>query len=696
MGGKRAQDAKEAPTALRGPEHHPLPASDRPLTALEGSSPILTHVNRRTRAQQGRRPLRTSGCLHAFRSPAAHRNPGDSRPVSQRRDRHRLFHAGDALRTSRRDGFRRLHPARWEGRCAARPLDRVLSETLRRPSAAHRRSGGSVPRAGSPSCRCRAWRVHHWLRERARDFDVAIFPEWLGLAYYVLLAKGQGLAYEGLPVVVNAHGPTAWALEANQQLPDGQEYVDLDFMERECVRRADRIVSPSRWLLEWMRSHQWEISSGRAHVIPNLMPAELRAGTGSAPERQPVRRVVFFGRFEMRKGLKLFCDAISCLGEEERRRLERIVFLGRPLLLPGGLDSRSYIAERSARWGLPVEIWTDKNRDEAVSFLQSPGTLAVMPSLAENSPYTVLECLSLGIPFLASKVGGIPEMIPPEEHRVHLCEPAPQPLADRIAQALTHGIRPASLAWDHATVEADWLSLLRDVGGRKQIQPVPRAEERPLVSVCLVHYNRPQMLAQALDSIRAQTYPNLEVVLVDDGSPDPEAQSFLDGLPAQFEPHGWRIIRQPNLYPGAARNRAAREAKGEFLLFMDDDNIARPPLVETLVHAVLRSGADVMTCALSFFEGREPPLALKRLWIPLGGAVGSGAFYNAFGDANALWRREAFWRIGGYSTDYGVAFEDWELFAEAVLSGLRLEMVPEPLFWYRVQDGSRSRATDSG
>ncbi|WP_369324018.1 hypothetical protein [Verrucomicrobium sp. 3C] len=119
---------------------------------------------------------------------------------------------------------------------------------------------------------------------------------------------------------------------------------------------------------------------------------------------------------------------------------------------------------------------------------------------------------------------------------------------------------------------------------------------------------------------------------------------------------------------------------------MDDNNLTRPMLIETLVHAALRSGPDVMTCAVSFFEGSQ---------TPLGGAVGTGACGKAFGDADPLRRREAFWRIAGYSADYRVLFQDRELLAEALLSGLRLQMVREALFSYRVHHGRMSRATAS-
>jgi GT2 family glycosyltransferase len=92
----------------------------------------------------------------------------------------------------------------------------------------------------------------------------------------------------------------------------------------------------------------------------------------------------------------------------------------------------------------------------------------------------------------------------------------------------------------------------------------------------------------------------------------------------------------------------------------------------------------VLTNVSAVFTGEEVPGEPAWLWLPLGGSAGAGLFGNCFGDANALWRREVFRALGGFSTDYGLGHEDWELFAHAVLSGHRVELIPEPLFWYRL------------
>ena len=89
----------------------------------------------------------------------------------------------------------------------------------------------------------------------------------------------------------------------------------------------------------------------------------------------------------------------------------------------------------------------------------------------------------------------------------------------------------------------------------------------------------------------------------------------------------------------------------------------------------------VQTCALPISDpARERRIELFSIGI---GCLRS-LFENRFGDANALVHRETFQALGGFTELHGVGWEDWELFARAWLRGVRMGIVPEPLFNYRV------------
>lgn len=94
------------------------------------------------------------------------------------------------------------------------------------------------------------------------------------------------------------------------------------------------------------------------------------------------------------------------------------------------------------------------------------------------------------------------------------------------------------------------------------------------------------------------------------------------------------------------------------------------------------------------WPSRSPPpdahgasSAPTERWLPLGAAAAVGVFKNCFGDANALVAAAAFEALGGFTADPHVGHEDWELWARATLRGFSLQVVPEPLYWYRLLPG---------
>lgn len=552
------------------------------------------------------------------------------------------------------------------------------------------------PLLDAPHHAWRAYRVYLWLKQHQGDYDLAYFPEWKGEAYYALQSRRMGLELSRLRIVIVTHSSTTWADSGNYHVPQQFDDLLLEFLERRCVEMADALVSPSHYMLEWMKQRGWRWSAP-AHVIQNLMPDANTAAATADTTEFAITEWVFFGRLERRKGLLVFLEALRQMSPAVRERIQ-VTFLGKAIVTPQ-FDSSAMIRERLQRWTRPVQILTDCDRDQALAYLQRPGRLAVIASLVENSPYTVLECVLRRIPFIAADVGGIAELVHPDDRDQALFKPTPAALAKTLL-ALDGGRyaspRPAVSA---AETRQRWLALQDELLEEVEVTETEVAASWPSISVCLVHYNRPALLAQALDSLRQQTYAHFNVVLVDDGSPSPAAHEYLDSLQDEFDRRGWALVRQANAYLGAARNTAARHADGDYLLFMDDDNIAKPDELAVFAAVARNTGADILTTVSDVFTDSDNaggvPNASRQLWIPLGNAQGLGVFRNVFGDANALVRRSTFVDIGGFTEAYGLGHEDWEFFAKASIAGANLQLVPEPLFWYRVNAGSMLRAGDT-
>ncbi|XRB07391.1 glycosyl transferase [Pycnococcus provasolii] len=605
-----------------------------------------------------------------------------------------------------------------------------------------------------------SYEVMRFLRERNPAFDVVHTHDYQGAAYYSLLARQQGLWLTNTPFVIQCHGPNLWAKRVgNEETIDRIGDLEMDYQEKRSVQWSDYVVSPSRYLLQWMAREGWP-ANANSFVQPNVLPYADRSNrTTPLTERQPavqIEELVFFGRLETRKGIVTFCDAVERLLPKVASgelALKKVTFLGRGAMVHGKFGVQ-YVQDRAREWGVPWKVISRYGPVEAKNYLREGGRLAVMPSRIENSPYTVYECCELGLPFVASDVGGVADLVHPEDHDGTLFTPDVDTLTSILERALKEGVRPArprvsaqeaedqyvSWTWKlAASVAKNVSTTAMDMARKNDDSPVPPASpllearalpstgkdgshphvlddismpsiaptslqesKLPFVSVVMTHYQRPKLLQHAIEAVARQDYPadRYELILWDDGSKDEETKPTLDSLEPLFEERNWKIVRGPNVYLGAARNRAFEYMNNasELVIFTDDDNYLKPYAVRMFATAMNSSNADVLTSFVDFFWGEDKPTKGSNndrpSYLFLGGSSDVGAFKNSFGDANCCIRRSSFVKIGGYTEDYGVGFEDWEMYANATLRNFKVDIVPDALYFYRFTKGSMQKTTN--
>ncbi|MBR2971358.1 MAG: glycosyltransferase family 2 protein [Clostridia bacterium] len=125
----------------------------------------------------------------------------------------------------------------------------------------------------------------------------------------------------------------------------------------------------------------------------------------------------------------------------------------------------------------------------------------------------------------------------------------------------------------------------------------------PKISVIIPVYNAERYIADTLDSVISGSFSDFEVVAVNDGSTD----SSLRILTSYAERDGRiRVIDKPNTGVSDTRNVAIAEAKGEYLAFLDSDDIYSPEYLERMYSAAEKSGADVIVCGYVTFRGEKP------------------------------------------------------------------------------------------
>jgi len=515
-------------------------------------------------------------------------------------------------------------------------------------------------RAGHEDHVAASFTVLQYLQDRG--FDVVFFNECGGQGYYSLLAKTAGLFPDAPRMIVVTHGANAWVLELNQQLYWSVHPISVDFLERRSVELADDLVSPSRYLVGWMRERGWRLPPS-TRVIQNALPVE--APGVSAPSAR-VDEVVFFGRLEARKGVDLFLSAYSLLCASRDMGAIKVTFLGKFSRIEG-VHSGVYVLERTRTWPAAPTLITELGQEQALTYLRRPGVLAVMPSRAENSPCVVAECLLAGVPFVATDSGGTAELIAESDRARALCAATPESLAEKIAAALDEGASVADMAVAQPESRRAWLDLVAETAPKAAAPAGAGA-----VSLCLALGPGQTLAPEAWASFRAENFHEIVIACADEREwPDPRV----------------RVVHAPGLSVAQARNLAAETAQGPWLMFAHErDVILKAGALAGFLAAAAGLQAQVVTSpGLEFTHAGAP----RDGWdgfiglLPTGPDLTLAAFENCLGDACFLIDRSAFLAAGGFASDASEALRDRLLLTQAVLAGARLEVAATPLFWRR-------------
>ncbi len=533
-----------------------------------------------------------------------------------------------------------------------------------------------------------------YLYLRNQHFDVIHFQGAQGLGYYTALSKSLGLDFDKTLICIDLHGPGYWARYGNEELVAEPNDILKFYLERKSVELADVLISPSQYILHWAESEGWKLPKFKfVEQFPILMsPHNFQGGKTSK-----FKEIIFYGGLEIRRGIVEFCDALNLLPKNFLKQMGiKVTFLG-GLGISNRINSdENYLTQVGSRWTHKWKIISNLGRAESLKYISRRDALVVIPCREDSMGYHVLECLALGVSFIASDILAFQEIIDKRDHKEVLFEPTAFAMSERIQLALSKGVKRVRFLVSPKTTSANWGTWHGKININLQ-KKISVSSPQPLVSICVTHRNRPAFLKQCLDSLEQQTYKKFEVILMDDASDKAEAKKYLATLKPKFRSKGWKIIIQKKKRgPSANRNQAAEYAKGKYLLFMDDDNIAMPTEVFTFVNAARISGSDILTCACDRFSGVSPPIsvALKR-WAPIGDLLGLGLFYNLLGDMNFFIKRKIFLSLGGLrKQNFNVGAEDAEFLVNAVLKGHSLSVVPEALYWYRYHDENLSSRVD--
>ncbi|MGH9688364.1 MAG: glycosyltransferase family 2 protein [Candidatus Acidiferrales bacterium] len=213
---------------------------------------------------------------------------------------------------------------------------------------------------------------------------------------------------------------------------------------------------------------------------------------------------------------------------------------------------------------------------------------------------------------------------------------------------------------------------------------------KPLVSILIPAYNAEQWIAESIQSAISQTWPNKEIIVVDDGSRDRTAQ-----VARQFESEGVRVVRNANQGAAATRNLAFSVSKGDYIQWLDADDLLSPNKIEQQLSALSTetSRRVLLSSPWAYFycRPRRANFVRNELWqslAPVEWLVRKMGENLHMQTATWLTSRELCEAAGLWDTRL-LSDDDGEYFCRVLLASERTHFVPEAKVFYRVTPSGR-------
>jgi hypothetical protein len=199
-----------------------------------------------------------------------------------------------------------------------------------------------------------------------------------------------------------------------------------------------------------------------------------------------------------------------------------------------------------------------------------------------------------------------------------------------------------------------------------------------LFSVIIPTFNRAALLPQTLDSVFAQTFKDFELIVVDDGSTDTTVD-FLSSLGDQI-----RLVRHENRGPGAARNSGSKNATGDYLAFLDSDDVWFPWTLDVYRRAIHHGANPALVAGFGTPMAAEsmPQRPLSLAYLPNLLKACTGPMPPVGGTPSVAVRADVFERIGGFS-ELRINGEDVDLWLRLGAEPGFVRILEPPLFQQR-------------
>lgn len=532
--------------------------------------------------------------------------------------------------------------------------------------------------------------------------DIIEIQEYNAIGYYILQQKYIDDEYlKDVPVVVHLHTPQFALYSVNKSINYKLPDYWVGEMEKFCIKAADALLCPSEFLASKLKNINNNVPIKVINLPFNLKDEQTQS------IKKGNKLFVYFGRTEYRKGVEQLIKAFESLWKKGYDC--KLKCIGGDVKF---FPKNEYLGEFLARkysnrieQGL-LEFKPNTPQSELIEDINKARAI-VIPSLYENFPNTCIMSMWLKKAVIVSKQGGQAEMVNDDgingyifDHEIN------GDLEEKIIKVLNDSEESLKQMGENAhkrifslcnfeknfKMRKDFFNFVIDNYVKRNMYPFLNDEsnlykseisgKKDLLSIIVPYYNMGKYIDDCVNSIKKSIYENKEIIIVNDGSNNNESIAALEKY---RNDKNVKVIDIENAGLANARNVGADAALGEFIAFMDADDIVEKSFYSKAVNILNRfKNVSYVFSWVKYFEGSQGKWTTFDTQLPY-------LLCHNMLNANALIRRNDFIKYGRNRVEMEFGMEDYDMWISLAENNCFGVCIPEYLSLYRVRKNSMAR-----
>ncbi|MDB3887357.1 glycosyltransferase [bacterium] len=537
--------------------------------------------------------------------------------------------------------------------------------------------------------------------------DILETQDYLGIGYYTLQKKL--LLYKNfkeLKVVLTMHAPNFLYLDYNQvPLYNFPDYWTGE-MEKASIKMADLVISPSNYLIEELKSR----IDFETHLPTRIFNPFITED--NSPASYNNGDIVFFGKLTPQKGAIEMLSYLKKMWDKGFDKPISIIGGGNHLFYPVGKDLIDIIKEKYQSYIQKGLISFEGNMppEKLIKRLEKAHVI-ITPSIVDNLPYAVLEAMSMGKIVLGSTNSGHTEVITNKKNGFIFDHKIPGDFETSLLNILSikkeelleigeEAKKRVKQLTNYDIVYNQKIKVLNNLIEKQQevnVFPfIERIEKNTqnitqiktaktdLLSVVIPYYNMGKFIEDTLKSASKITYPNYEIIVVNDGSDCDLSIKKIEELKSKYK---FTLYNKENEGLSLTRNFGAEKAQGCYLAFLDADDTVNENYYNNSIEVLEKyDNVSFVGCWAQYFGestdiwptfNPEPPYLLT---------------HNMINSSALVYKKDHFLQYGKNDSKLIYGMEDYDSVISMVKNGARGVAFPEIWWNYRIRKNSMAQS----